>query len=101
MVTKVSWYTDGGLRSAQRRLQREQEPKSPFVFTSGRGSPFTTTGFRANGRTSWKRVKLGGVNRMADYADSGSAIVSVRCSPNRHRDCLLSTRVSAGLARFS
>ena len=28
-----------------RRLQREQEPKSPFAFTSERGSPFTTAGF--------------------------------------------------------
>ena len=28
-----------------RRLQREQEPRSPFVFTSERGSPFTTAGF--------------------------------------------------------
>jgi integrase len=28
-----------------RRLVREQEPKSPFVFTSERGSPFTTAGF--------------------------------------------------------
>jgi type 1 fimbriae regulatory protein FimB/type 1 fimbriae regulatory protein FimE len=28
-----------------RRLQREQEPKLPFVFTSGRGTPFTTAGF--------------------------------------------------------
>jgi type 1 fimbriae regulatory protein FimB/type 1 fimbriae regulatory protein FimE len=28
-----------------RRLQREQEPKSPFVFTSERGSHFTTAGF--------------------------------------------------------
>jgi len=28
-----------------RRLMREQEPKSPFVFTSERGSPFTTAGF--------------------------------------------------------
>jgi integrase len=30
---------------ALRRLQREQEPKSPFVFTSERGSPFTTARF--------------------------------------------------------
>jgi len=30
---------------ALRRLQREQEPRSPFVFTSERGAPFTTTGF--------------------------------------------------------
>ena len=27
------------------RLQREQAPKSPFVFTSERGTPFTTAGF--------------------------------------------------------
>jgi type 1 fimbriae regulatory protein FimB/type 1 fimbriae regulatory protein FimE len=30
---------------ALRRLQREQDPKSPFIFTSERGSPFTTAGF--------------------------------------------------------
>jgi integrase len=30
---------------ALRRLQREQNPPSPFVFTSERGSPFTTSGF--------------------------------------------------------
>jgi integrase len=30
---------------ALRRLQREQERKSPFVFTSERGAPFTTAGF--------------------------------------------------------
>ena len=28
-----------------RRLQREQEATSPFVFTSERGAPFTTAGF--------------------------------------------------------
>jgi site-specific recombinase XerD len=30
---------------ALRRLQREQEPQSPLVFTSERGAPFTTAGF--------------------------------------------------------
>ena len=30
---------------ALRRLHRDQEPKSPFVFTSERGTPFTTAGF--------------------------------------------------------
>jgi len=30
---------------ALRKLQREQEPATPFVFTSERGSPFTTAGF--------------------------------------------------------
>ena len=31
--------------AALRRLQREQDPKSPFVFTSERGAPFSTAGF--------------------------------------------------------
>jgi integrase len=30
---------------ALRRLAREQNPRSPFVFTSERGAPFTTAGF--------------------------------------------------------
>jgi integrase len=30
---------------ALRRLQREQEPKSPFGFTSERGAPFSAAGF--------------------------------------------------------
>ena len=30
---------------ALRRLQREQEPKSAFVFTSERGAPFAVRGF--------------------------------------------------------
>ena len=32
---------------ALRQLQREQELKSPFVFTSERGTPFTKRGFQA------------------------------------------------------
>jgi type 1 fimbriae regulatory protein FimB/type 1 fimbriae regulatory protein FimE len=31
---------------ALRRLKREQEPASPFMFTSERGAPLTTAGFR-------------------------------------------------------
>ena len=31
---------------ALRRLQREQEPKSPFVFVSERGDPFSNRAFR-------------------------------------------------------
>ena len=31
---------------ALRRLQREQEPKSAFVFTSERGAPFANRGFQ-------------------------------------------------------
>jgi integrase len=33
------------LQARRNRLHREQEPKSPFVFTSERGAPFTTAGF--------------------------------------------------------
>jgi type 1 fimbriae regulatory protein FimB/type 1 fimbriae regulatory protein FimE len=35
----------GDALRALRRLQREQEPKLPFVFTSERGAPFSTGGF--------------------------------------------------------
>ena len=42
---------------ALRRLQREQEPKSPFVFTSERGAPFSTAGFaRMIERAGLRRV---------------------------------------------
>jgi len=44
---------------ALRRLQREQEPKSPFVFTSERGSPFTTAGFARMVERVGAEAKLG------------------------------------------
>jgi len=44
---------------ALRRLQREQEPKSPFVFTSERGSPFTTAGFAKMVKRAGVEVALG------------------------------------------
>ena len=31
---------------ALRRLKRDQDATSPFIFTSERGAPFTTAGFR-------------------------------------------------------
>ena len=43
---------------ALRRLHREQEPKSPFVFTSERGSPFTTAGFARMIERAGKVAKL-------------------------------------------
>jgi type 1 fimbriae regulatory protein FimB/type 1 fimbriae regulatory protein FimE len=36
---------EGNEKRALRQLQRDQEPKSPFVFTSERGAPFTPSGF--------------------------------------------------------
>jgi integrase len=44
---------------ALRRLQREQHPKSPFVFTSERGSPFTTAGFARMVERAGPKAKLG------------------------------------------
>jgi site-specific recombinase XerD len=44
---------------ALRRLQREQEPKSPLVFTSERGSPFTTAGFAWMIERAGREAKLG------------------------------------------
>ena len=36
---------DGDVLRALRKLQREQEPRSAFVFVSERGTPFTPAGF--------------------------------------------------------
>jgi type 1 fimbriae regulatory protein FimB/type 1 fimbriae regulatory protein FimE len=44
---------------ALRKLQREQHPKLPFVFTSERGSPFTTAGFARLAERAGKAAKLG------------------------------------------
>ena len=44
---------------ALRKLQREQDPKSPFVFTSERGSPFTTAGFARMIERASGAAKLG------------------------------------------
>jgi integrase len=42
-----------------RQLQREQEPRSPFVFTSERGAPFTTAGFARMVERAGIEAKLG------------------------------------------
>jgi integrase len=44
---------------ALRRLAPEQDPKSPFVFTSERGSPFTTAGFARMVERAGAQAKLG------------------------------------------
>jgi type 1 fimbriae regulatory protein FimB/type 1 fimbriae regulatory protein FimE len=44
---------------ALRRLQHEQAPKSPFVFTSERGGPFTTAGFARIVAAASQRAGLG------------------------------------------
>jgi len=44
---------------ALRWLQREQEPKSPFVFASERGAPLTTAGFARMVVGAGTEAKLG------------------------------------------
>jgi integrase len=44
---------------ALRRLQREQDPKSPFVFTSERGAPLTTAGFARMVERAGETAELG------------------------------------------
>jgi site-specific recombinase XerD len=44
---------------ALRRLQREQEPKSPFVFTNERKQPFSTAGFARMVERAGAEAKLG------------------------------------------
>ena len=40
-------------------LRREQDPKSPFVFTSERGAPFATAGFARMVKRAGEAAKLG------------------------------------------
>jgi len=44
---------------ALRRLQRKQEPKSPFVFTSERDAPFTAAGFARMVERAGSETKFG------------------------------------------
>jgi integrase len=44
---------------ALRRLQREQDPKSAFIFTSERGAPFSTGGFARMVERAGAVAKLG------------------------------------------
>jgi len=44
---------------ALRRLQREQDPKAAFVFTSERGAPFATAGFARMVERAGVEAKLG------------------------------------------
>lgn len=44
---------------ALRRRQREQESKSPFIFTSERGAPFTTAGFARMVERAGRAAALG------------------------------------------
>jgi integrase len=47
---------------ALRRLQREQDPPSPFLFVSERGAPFSTAGFARLLRRAADKAGLGSLN---------------------------------------
>jgi integrase len=53
---------------ALRRLNREQEPKSAFVFTSERGSPFTTAGLARLVERAGAAAELGSHPHMLRHA---------------------------------
>ena len=53
---------------APRRLQREQGSKSPFVFVSERGTPFSIRGFQGHGGTCGSRGGLRDENPSAHAA---------------------------------
>ncbi len=57
--TEATHPIRGNEMRALRRLQREQDPKSSFVFTSERNAPFTTAGFARMVRRSGEAVGLG------------------------------------------
>jgi hypothetical protein len=78
---KHTSYLGDELR-ALRRFQREQEPKSPFVFTSERGAPFTTAGFARMVERAGSEAKLGFKARphMLQHA-CGYAVPTATCGP--------------------
>ena len=57
--TPATHPIQGDALRALQRLQREQDPKSPFVFTSERGTPFTTAGFAVMIERAGKQAELG------------------------------------------
>lgn len=66
---------------ALRKLAREQEPRSPFVFTSERGAPFTTGGFARMIERAGIAAKLGccGMPRASPWRTQG--MIHERCWP--------------------
>jgi integrase len=59
---------------ALRRLQREQAPASPFVFTSERGAPFSTAGFA-------KMVERAGAEAGFDFKRIRTCCATLAASP--------------------
>jgi integrase len=82
---------------ALRRLKREQEPKSPFVFTSERGAPFSTAGFarmveRAGAEVVATRWPTRGTIHARCKPISGTRISNtLSATPNYHRQDLRSS----------
>jgi len=56
--TPATHPINGDELRALRKLQRDQQPKSPFVFTSERAAPFSTAGFARMIERAGKEAKL-------------------------------------------
>jgi len=73
---------------ALRRLQREQQPASPFVFISERGSPFSTAGQEASIASTVKAVSRHAVSNCPnEHLATLQALVSVLLASSRNWCC--------------
>jgi hypothetical protein len=66
-------------------IQREQEPKSPFIFTSERGASFSTAGFAGMVERAGTAAKLGGAPPYALACPRGCALANMAGNGCRHR----------------
>ena len=69
---------------ALRRLKREQDATSPFIFTSERGAPFTTAGFRKMIARCCCFTDMCARHRASHKSDAGTPLaISVWASDSR------------------
>ena len=66
---------------ALRRLKREQDPASPFIFTSERGAPFTPAGFRKMAARLVSRCIRTCCGTRAASSSPMTASIPGRCRP--------------------
>jgi integrase len=74
------------LGRALRRLQREQEPKSPSVLTSERGAPFTSAATRSRIRMircGLRSSASGDDQRRRQASRAGAGVSERKASPGR------------------
>jgi type 1 fimbriae regulatory protein FimB/type 1 fimbriae regulatory protein FimE len=80
---------------ALRRLQREQEPRSSFVFTSERGAPFSTAGFARIVERAGVEARLGFKPHPHMLRHACGYALANRGHDTRARRLNLGTRISS------